>query len=277
MSDLTPGKAVAITPLITRILAPNASLLTGPGTNSYLVGKETKVAIDPGPNTDDHIDAIIAAANGQPINKIFVTHTHPDHSPGAKKLKEKTGAEIIGMKAPEGYSQDKAFSPDITPKHEEIFDCGDCQIQSIYTPGHASNHFCFLVKEEGVLFTGDHIMEGSTVVIAPPDGNMKAYIEALADLKNYPIKAFAPGHGLLVETPFELVDHTIAHRMKREGKVIDALKKTGGDELEKLVPFAYDDTPEHLYSWAKFSLLAHLIKLKEEEKASEQDGVWKLH
>ena len=211
-----------LSPLVRRITAGNSSVFTGPGTNTYLVGKEEITVIDPGPAMPEHIENI-AKACGDDIKQILVTHTHPDHSPGAKLLHQRTAAPVMGMYALHKQTQDKTF------KANKVLEDGDeireieYTLKAIHTPGHASNHLCYLLEEEKMIFTGDHIMEGSTVVIGPPDGNMKQYIESLEKLKQFDISMIAPGHGNLMKDPKSVVDWIVSHRMFREKKVVDAL------------------------------------------------------
>ena len=194
-----------LSPLVRRITAGNSSVFTGPGTNTYLVGKEEITVIDPGPAMPEHIENI-AKACGDDIKQILVTHTHPDHSPGAKLLHQRTAAPVMGMYALHKQTQDKTF------KANKVLEDGDeireieYTLKAIHTPGHASNHLCYLLEEEKMIFTGDHIMEGSTVVIGPPDGNMKQYIESLEKLKQFDISMIAPGHGNLMKDPKSVVD-----------------------------------------------------------------------
>ena len=262
-------KAMTITelsPLVRRITAGNSSVFTGPGTNTYLVGKEEITVIDPGPAMPEHIENI-AKACGDDIKQILVTHTHPDHSPGAKLLHQRTAAPVMGMYALHKQTQDKTF------KANKVLEDGDeireieYTLKAIHTPGHASNHLCYLLEEEKMIFTGDHIMEGSTVVIGPPDGNMKQYIESLEKLKQFDISMIAPGHGNLMKDPKSVVDWIVSHRMFREKKVVDALTEFSKANLDQLVEKVYDDVDERLHGIARASLLAHLNKLIEEDKA----------
>ena len=255
-----------LSPLVRRITAGNSSVFTGPGTNTYLVGKEEITVIDPGPAMPEHIENI-AKACGDDIKQILVTHTHPDHSPGAKLLHQRTAAPVMGMYALHKQTQDKTF------KANKVLEDGDeireieYTLKAIHTPGHASNHLCYLLEEEKMIFTGDHIMEGSTVVIGPPDGNMKHYIESLEKLKQFDISLIAPGHGNLMKDPKSVVDWIVSHRMFREKKVIDALTEFSKADLDQLVEKVYDDVDERLHVIARASLLAHLNKLIEEDKA----------
>ena len=257
------GKVVELSPLVRRITAGNGSVFTGPGTNTYLVGKEEVTVIDPGPAMQEHIDVITAAAPN--IKQILVTHTHPDHSPGVRLLKENLGVPAYGMLTNSSKNQDQTFSPERILDDGEVFQEEEFSIEVVHTPGHASNHLCFILKEEKLIFTGDHIMNGSTVVIGPPDGNMKQYIQSLEKLKDYDIEKIAPGHGELLENPHEVADWIINHRLEREKKVFQALQEATKGTPDTLVEKVYDDVDSSLFPIAKASLLAHLIKLEEDQ------------
>jgi len=257
------GKVVELSPLVRRITAGNGSVFTGPGTNTYLVGKEEVTVIDPGPAMQEHIDVITAAAPN--IKQILVTHTHPDHSPGVRLLKENLDIPAYGMLTNSSKNQDQTFSPERILDDGEVFQEEEFSIEVVHTPGHASNHLCFILKEEKLIFTGDHIMNGSTVVIGPPDGNMKQYIQSLEKLKDYDIEKIAPGHGELLENPHEVADWIINHRLEREKKVFQALQEANKGTPDSLVEKVYDDVDSSLFPIAKASLLAHLIKLEEDQ------------
>ena len=257
------GKVVELSPLVRRITAGNGSVFTGPGTNTYLVGKEEVTVIDPGPAMQEHIDVITAAAPN--IKQILVTHTHPDHSPGVRLLKENLDVPAYGMLTNSSKNQDQTFSPERILDDGEVFQEEEFSIEVVHTPGHASNHLCFILKEEKLIFTGDHIMNGSTVVIGPPDGNMKQYIQSLEKLKDYDIEKIAPGHGELLENPHEVADWIINHRLEREKKVFQALQEATKGTPDTLVEKVYDDVDSSLFPIAKASLLAHLIKLEEDQ------------
>ncbi len=257
------GKVVELSPLVRRITAGNGSVFTGPGTNTYLVGKEEVTVIDPGPAMQEHIDVITAAAPN--IKQILVTHTHPDHSPGVRLLKENLDIPAYGMLTNSSKNQDQTFSPERILDDGEVFQEEEFSIEVVNTPGHASNHLCFILKEEKLIFTGDHIMNGSTVVIGPPDGNMKQYIQSLEKLKDYDIEKIAPGHGELLENPHEVADWIINHRLEREKKVFQALQEATKGTPDTLVEKVYDDVDSSLFPIAKASLLAHLIKLEEDQ------------
>ena len=192
-------EVVQISPLVRRITAGNASVFTGPGTNTYLVGMDEVTVVDPGPALDSHIEAIVGASGT--IKQIVVTHTHPDHSPGVKLLQEAIDVPAYGLITETTKDQDKTFHPKKFLLDGDLLEEEEFTLEVIHTPGHASNHLCYLVKEEGLIITGDHIMNGSTVVISPPDGNMKHYIESLEKLKNYDLKSIAPGHGEVMKEP----------------------------------------------------------------------------
>jgi glyoxylase-like metal-dependent hydrolase (beta-lactamase superfamily II) len=275
---IEPGQAVIIGPDVLRLTAANPGMMTGPGTNSYLLGNaEQGVAvIDPGPLLDAHIEALIAAAPG-PIRWILCTHTHLDHSPAAALLKQRTGAAVYGMPAPGFPNQDQTFKPDHVVTHQERLAIAGTTIRVLHTPGHASNQVCFLLESQNLLFTGDHIMQGSTVVISPADGNMIEYLASLRMLLDEKIDYLAPGHGFLMDKPAENVDRILIHRQDRENKVMAALKRTGQPApLEELVKIAYEDTPERLHVVAQKSLLAHLEKLRTEARATLNGNLWSL-
>ena len=268
------GKVVQISPLIKRITAGNGSVFTGPGTNTYLVGNDNVTVIDPGPAMEEHIEAILRASKN--IKQILVTHTHPDHSPGVRLLKKELDIPAYGMITSSSKNQDKTFHPERILLDGELLKENEYSLEVIHTPGHASNHLCFFLEEEKFLFTGDHIMSGSTVVIGPPDGNMKQYIESLEKLKNYDAEKLAPGHGEVMEGLDQIADWIINHRLKREKKVFDALKVVSRGTPDSLVEKVYDDVDSSLFPIAKASLLAHLIKL-EEDKLIVKEGeeyVW---
>jgi glyoxylase-like metal-dependent hydrolase (beta-lactamase superfamily II) len=254
---------------VRRITAGNASVFTGPGTNTYLIGMNEVTVVDPGPALESHIEAIVGASGT--IKQIVVTHTHPDHSPGVKLLQEAIDVPAYGLITETTKHQDKTFMPKKLLSDGDILEEKEFTLEVIHTPGHASNHLCYLVKEEGLIITGDHIMNGSTVVISPPDGNMKHYIESLEKLKNYNLQSIAPGHGDIMKEPQLVAEWIIKHRLDREEKVADALKKAGEGNPDSLVDDVYDDVDPSLFPIAKWSLQAHLLKLTEEGKA-KQDG-----
>jgi glyoxylase-like metal-dependent hydrolase (beta-lactamase superfamily II) len=251
-----------ITPLVRRITAGNPGMFTGPGTNTYLIGDEEVTVIDPGPALHEHIEAIIQASAN--IKQILLTHTHPDHSPGTRLLQDNIGVPVFALITESSKDQDITFTPERILIDGEIIANEYYSIEVIHTPGHASNHLCYLLKDEKLLFTGDHIMDGSTVVIASPDGSMQDYIDSLAKLKEYDLNKIAPGHGELIEEPYAVVDWIIKHRFERESKVIDVLKQYNSGDLNTLVKDIYSDVDAMLHPVAKWSLESHLIKLIDE-------------
>jgi glyoxylase-like metal-dependent hydrolase (beta-lactamase superfamily II) len=258
--ELVPGVPHELDAVVTRIIAPNGGVMTGPGTNTYLVGTQELIVIDPGPDDESHMQAILAAADG-PIRWILCTHTHMDHAPGAARLKQLTGAAVAAMLAPR-TDHDFQLSVDRILAHGDVICNADATVRAVHTPGHASNHLCYLLEQNRMLFTGDHIMQGSTVVIWPPDGNMRAYVESLRSLLKIELAVLAPGHGHLIERPRDELNRLIEHRLRREDKVRQAVLRAGtGVTVETLLPSAYDDVPRSLYEWAALSLQAHLDKL----------------
>jgi glyoxylase-like metal-dependent hydrolase (beta-lactamase superfamily II) len=272
---LEGGQLTELAPGVRRLVAPNPSVMTGPGTNTYLLGVNEIAVIDPGPALNDHIDAIRHHA-GAPIKWILVTHTHPDHSPAATLLAQASGAEQFGRAAPPGRHQDQTFSPDHILADGEDFETSEFRLQVVQTPGHASNHLCYLHAGSNWLFTGDHIINGSTVVIDPPDGSMGDYLRSLERLKSLQIEAILPGHGDVMEAPYDAIDWLIDHRLAREAKVVVALRDHPNATSRELVPAVYDDVDPSLYELAEHSLLAHLMRLEEEMRARMERGRWQL-
>ncbi len=274
-TDLGAGKLVQLAPGVNRLIAPNPGMMTGPGTNTYILGDAEVAVVDPGPVIDSHIDLICELAPG-PIKWILVTHTHPDHSPAVVSLAERTGAEKLGRPAPDGQHQDKTFEPDRILDDGDIFETAEIELEVIHTPGHASNHLCYLKKESGWLITGDHIINGSTVVIDPPDGNMVDYLNSLEKLIDKDLKVIAPGHGDPIDTPYEAIDWIIKHRLEREAKVVAELEAHPNSTISELLPQVYGDVHEKLFSVAERSLLAHLIKLEDDKSAKLDSDHWSL-
>ena len=265
LTELAPG--------VRRLLAPNPSMMTGPGTNTYLFGNAEVAVLDPGPAIESHIKKIQQVADAR-IRWVMVTHTHPDHSPAASKLAAATGAELVGMPPPKGQHQDMTFMPDRVLADGDRISVDGVDIEAIHTPGHASNHVCFLHKSLNWIFTGDHVIDGSTVVINPPDGNMTHYLQSLAKVKGHRPAALAPGHGDLIRDPDRAIDWIVEHRLERETKVARALMENPGLTSMELVPHVYQDVDERLFGLAERSLLAHLLKLADDETARMTDDRW---
>lgn len=269
------GESRRLAPNVVRLVASNPSALTGAGTNTYIVGTGPAfLVVDPGPDDRVHIDRILAATGGR-VSHVLCTHSHPDHSPGAALVKAATGAMVLGRAAPDDGYQDDSYRPDAGMDDGDMIESPGARMRALHTPGHASNHVCLLLEPEGWLLTGDHLMGGSTVVILPPDGSMRLYIESLHRLRTLPLTALLPGHGAVMPEPIGEIERVIAHRLQRERKVIDGLAGLGGTaSLDALVPVVYADTPVRLHPLARHSLLAHLQKLLEERRVAQDDDRW---
>jgi len=269
------GVPVTLTPRLRRVTAPNSGPMTGPGTNTYLVGSQQIAMVDPGPLMDAHVEALIDVV-GDKLRWIFITHTHRDHSPAAQAVAEATGAELVGNIIENDGFQDPTFVDARAVANDEILRTDEFTLRAVLTPGHVSNHVCYLLEEDGILLTGDHVMGGSTVVIIPPAGDMAHYISSLERMRTYGLRHMAPGHGGLIGDPGAEIDHLIAHRLKRERKVADALATAGPCPLEAILPIVYDDVDKSLHPMAAKSLLAHLLKLVTDERAARHGDDWVL-
>src|SRR3954468_7953336 len=258
MTGMVPGEVTVLSPLVRRILCNNPNVFTGPGTNTYLLGTDDVAVIDPGPDDhEEHLDAVAAAGAGR-IRWILVTHTHIDHSPGAAGLKKRTGAIVMGFDERDG------FVPDERLGDGGSLQAHDFRLDAMHTPGHASNHLCYRLDQEQLVFSGDHIMSGSTVVIHPPDGDMAAYLESLERLQHTDMVAIAPGHGEWIDDPHAKVAEYVAHRLAREAAIAGALERLGKARIKKIVSEVYTDTPPQLHKIARWSVWAHLRKLEAE-------------
>ncbi|MDP8938047.1 MAG: MBL fold metallo-hydrolase [Actinomycetota bacterium] len=271
MADLTPGVASALRPLIRRIVAPNAGLLTGSGTNTYLVGIDEVAVIDPGPDDAGHVEAIVGCG-GDRIRWILVTHTHRDHWEAAAALAARTGAEVLGFRAGGGFEPDRQIGDGDTLEGTEF------RLVALHTPGHASDHLCYLMEDDRVLFSGDHLIGGSSVVIAPPDGDMAAYLRSLERLQTIrpPLRGIAPGHGDVIDDPKRALAEYLRHRHEREAAILAALQG-GATTVDQIVAEVYTDVPVHLHPAARQSVHAHLIKLVAEHRVAGAgvDGTWR--
>ena len=267
--------AVELAPGVRRLVAPNAGLMTGPGTNTYLLGNRQIAVLDPGPRDEAHLQAIMSATEGL-VRWVIVTHTHRDHSPLAAVLAQQTRARLIGLVPPSDGRQDESFRPDHSPRDGEALVFGDITLTAIHTPGHASNCVCYLSAAERLLFTGDHVLEGVSPVILPPDGNMTDYMESLRKLEDRDFERIAPGHGAVLPQGKRMLALLRAHRLGRESKVLAKMADLGPATLERLTPAVYDDVPVERHAWAKLTLEAHLIKLVRDGRVIEEKGAWRI-
>lgn len=264
------GLAERPEPLVRRVLAANPSPFTFTGTQTYLIGAGDAVAvIDPGPDDAEHLAALIAAIGPARVVAICCTHTHRDHSPAAEPLRQHTGAPVIGC-APlsledDGPRADAAFDPTYRP--DQVLADGesvtgpDFTLTALATPGHTSNHLCFALAETGALFTGDHVMGWSTSVVAPPDGDMAAYMASLEKLHGRDDRVYYPAHGPQVDKPRQLVRGMIGHRRMRENQILKHVEQ-GTTTIETMVPLMYKGVAELLWPAAGRSVLAHLLDLE---------------
>lgn len=281
MDDATTGVAEQLEPLVARILAANPSPFTYTGTQTYLVGTTDLAVIDPGPDLPEHLDALIAAIAGRPVRAILCTHTHRDHSPASRPLAAATGAPIIGC-APlalddDGPRSDAAFDRDYLPDRvladgERVSGMG-WTIEAVATPGHTSNHLCFALRESGALFTGDHIMGWSTSVVAPPDGDMGAYMASLDKLLRRDDRVYYPAHGPEVTTPQRLARGMIGHRKQREGQILRLIDQRIG-AIPDMVARMYVGLDPRLTGAAGRSVLAHLIDLNNRGLVRAEGELW---
>lgn len=257
MADLSPGVASAISPLVRRIVAPNAGPLTGAGTNTYLIGVDEIVVVDPGPDLESHVDAIVGCG-GDRIRWIAVTHGHADHAAAAPALANLTGAEVL-------ESVDEGFGIEAT----------EFRLEALRTPGHTQDSVCWLLEEERMLLSGDTVIDGSTVVIAPPEGDMAAYLASLERLsaRRLRLRRIAPGHGHLIDDPADRLAGYIAHRLEREAQIVAALE-AGAGTVDEVVAAVYVDLPPALRGAAAQTVLAHLLKLAADGRVAGADGAW---
>jgi recombination protein RecT len=266
---------------VIRLTAPNPGAMTGPGTNSYLVGDPHTgyIAIDPGPDDSEHIERLWQAAGGD-IRMIVCTHSHPDHSPGARPLQLLcAGAphgkpSILGLPSASTANEYSQFTPDRSLQNNELLVLVPqgktanltSTLKVIHTPGHAANHLCLVLVEDGLLFSGDHILNGSTTVVNPPDGEMTAYLDSLdalaAACHEHGIAFILPAHGYVLGDALGAIAQLKAHRLKREAKVLKAMQAEPDGSMDDWVKLAYDDVPTRLWPIAKRSMLAHVQRLQ---------------
>jgi recombination protein RecT len=273
--DWRTDQPVALLKNVTRLTAPNPGVMTGPGTNSYLVGDPTTgyIAIDPGPNDPGHVERLWRAAGGD-IRMIVCTHSHADHSPGARPLQALCGDRqppILGLPSAPTARPASEFTPDRALAHGETLVLGGAggvthSLRVIHTPGHAANHLCLVLLEDGLLISGDHILNGSTTVVDPPDGDMTAYLDSLDALsracEEHGIEFILPAHGHVLGFAPRAIAHLKAHRLQREARIVDAMRAKPQGSLEDWVELAYADVPPRMWPVAKRSLLAHVQRIE---------------
>jgi glyoxylase-like metal-dependent hydrolase (beta-lactamase superfamily II) len=281
--DAVPaGRAIALSPLVTRILAPNPSPFTYAGTQTYLVGADDLAVIDPGPADPTHLAALAAAIAGRPVRAISCTHTHRDHSPAAAPLAAMTGAPVIGcaplVLADDGPRADAAFDPDYAP--DRVLGDGEAvsgagwTLRAVATPGHTSNHLCYALEEERALFTGDHVMGWSTTVVSPPDGDMADYMASLDRLIARDDIVYYPAHGEPIAEPQRFARGMFGHRKMREGQILRHLERQGQAAIPEFVAVMYSGIDPRLHGAAGRSVLAHLIDLERRNLVAGDGERW---
>lgn len=276
------GRPDKISPLVRRVIANNPGPFTFTGTGTYLVGTGEVAVIDPGPKLDDHIQAILAALEpSERISHIFITHTHNDHSPAAEPLKALTGAVICGFAPlPQEHHHDgpqmeeavdESYAPDMILHDGDIIHGKTWSLEAVHTPGHMSNHLCYALHQEQTLFTGDHVMGWATSVVAPPDGNMHAYMQSLDRLLARQDKRYLPTHGPEISDPQNFVKAYIEHRRNRERQIVEQLAQ-GERLIPEIVAILYKDVDKRLHPAAALSVLAHLEDLQAQGRVICTDG-----
>jgi glyoxylase-like metal-dependent hydrolase (beta-lactamase superfamily II) len=276
---------VAVTPLIHRVLTNNPGPFTFKGTGVYIVGGKDVAVIDPGPKDPAHVEALKRALDGKNVTHILVTHTHADHSPAAKPLKEWSGAKTYASgphgsgKSDDGATMeeggDRDFMPDIRVKDGEVIAGDGFTFECVYTPGHTSNHMCFALKEEKALFTGDHIMGWSTTVVTPPDGDMAHYMASVRKLIARDDKILYPTHGAPITDPKPFLQAYLEHRLDREAQILACIRD-GVATIPDMVARMYADVDKRLHPAASRSVLAHLIQLEQECRVVNDGGRYRL-
>ena len=264
------GEAIEVAPGVRRITADNPSAFTFHGTNSYILGTDTLAVIDPGPVSENHFQALLRAIGGRPVSHIFVSHTHADHSPLARQLKEATGAKVyaegphrparplrIGEINPLDASADTDFVPDVSLADGEVVEGDGWSLRAIYTPGHTANHLAFALESTGILFSADHVMAWATTIVAPPDGAMSDYMASLDKLMERDDTLYLPGHGGPVRQPAAFLRGLKTHRKMRERAILERLR-SGDRTIPEMVAAIYRDTDPRLRNAAGLSVLAHL-------------------
>ena len=282
--DPTPGEAAEISPLVRRVLVNNPSPYTFKGTSTFIVGRGRVAVVDPGPDEDSHLEALLHALRGETVTHILVTHSHADHSPLARRLKAATGATTLAYGAVAGdpsgglrldASIDHGFVPDVALAEGDLVSGPGWTLEALFTPGHMSNHMCFALKEERALFAGDHVMAWATSVIAPPDGDMGQYFASLRKLLEREDEVYHPGHGPSRRDPLPLVRAYLTHRRMRE-EAIRARVEQGARSVPEIVAAIYADVDPRLHGAAALSTTAHLDHLVAQGRLRMRDGIYQV-
>lgn len=267
----TPGVADMVAHGVRRVIANNPGPYTYTGSGTYIIGEGEIAVIDPGPNDDVHLEALLKTIDGERVTHILITHTHLDHCGLAMKFAAATGAPLIGFGAhpvrdkkhdapalDEGA--DYAYAPDEIIGDGAVVEGPNWRIEAVHTPGHLSNHLCFALPEQKALFTGDHMMGWATTVVAPPDGDMSAYIQSLDKLLAREDEIYFPTHGAPIHNPKRFVRAVKTHRLMRDAQIVEQLKK-GRDNIKDITGALYADVDKRLHGAAALNVLAHLIRL----------------
>ncbi|MFC2950364.1 MBL fold metallo-hydrolase [Marinicaulis aureus] len=267
----TPGVADMVAPGVRRVIANNPGPYTYTGSGTYIIGEGDIAVIDPGPNDDAHLEALMKTIDGERVTHILITHTHLDHCGLAMKFAAATGAPLIGFGAhpvrekkhdapalDEGA--DYSYAPDETIGDGAVIEGPNWRIEAVHTPGHLSNHLCFALPDQKALFTGDHMMGWATTVVAPPDGDMSAYIQSLDKLLAREDEIYFPTHGAPIHNPKRFVRAVKTHRLMRDAQIVEQLKK-GRDNIKDITGALYADVDKRLHGAAALNVLAHLIRL----------------
>lgn len=258
------GEVDQVSPLIRRVVANNPGPFTFHGTGTYILGRDETAVIDPGPADKTHLEALLRALDGERVAAILITHSHADHSPLAGPLAERTGATIYGLADPAtGSAEEEAhgdFRPHVSVADGQTIAGPGWTVEALHTPGHASNHVCYALKEEHALFSGDHIMGWSTTVVSPPDGDMGAYYASLDKVAARDFSTLWPTHGPPVTEPAPFIAAYRAHRHEREQQILKSIA-SGHDTIAAMVPVIYAAVDPRLHPAAARSVLAHLIHM----------------
>lgn len=279
--DPRHGELTEVSPLLRRIVCTNESKFTFRGTGTYVVGRGEVAVVDPGPDDDAHLDALLHSLRGETVSHVFITHTHGDHSPGAQRVAMETGATVLGFgphpSAATGEDQgdkeehsDIDFTPDQAMAHGDVIAGPGWTIEALHTPGHISNHLCFALREEDAVLSGDHVMGWSTTVIPPPDGNMADYLRSLRLLIGRTDNVLYPTHGPPIRAPRQFVEALLQHRLDRETQIIAELR-SGPRTANDIVGNLYADIRKELHKPAARSVLSHLHKLHHEQQVAVLD------